>query len=1140
MKAWARWTLLILWMLLLLTTSVFWNPFASFPALAKYTVLSVFGAAVFGALVMLMQYYILLSVIFPLPPRADNKAPKSFWKTWFKFAFKDPPISPKAPKTLDELIGNDQAKLEIREVIDMMANAKKYESSGAVVPKGMLFVGAPGVGKTLFARAIANEVGVPFYVLEGGAISGLIFGLGVIKLKMLFHKLRKHDRCIIFIDEIDSMGQRRQADRGLGAVSDMNMTLNTLLTEMDGFHASNLMVIGATNNDGVLDPALMRAGRMDRRIYFQMPKPDERKELFRYYLNKVECDVAIDLDQVALLTANYSPAEIANVVNEASLIAQRPGGPGKVTTEMVKKALERVEIGLERSLDSGLEIANTDPNVRLDHVIGIDDLKQDVAEIIDFLKEGTKLREIGAKIPRGILMIGPPGVGKTLLAKAIANEAGVPFYGISASRLRSMWAGEGAARIKALYTQARKNPASIIFLDEIDALAGTMTDVGNRRTNELNQILIELDGLNRGNVITIGATNQEQNLDPAFARSGRFDRKVYIGLPDADARKKIFELYLKDTLLAAEPDMEILAKNSANFSGADIAAAVNEAAILAVRRGKSKVEQIDLEDAIDKVSVTAGHKLNVSGMSLARVPDVNIKLDDVKGMEEAKAEAAEVVAMLKNADLIGKSGLRPPKGVLLVGPPGTGKTMLAKAIANEAGVPFFSVSGSDFVQVWVGLGAQRVRSVFEQARRSGKPAIVFIDEIDAIGHHRGEAGPGGGRQETNQTLNQLLVEMDGFGKHKVLTIGATNNACLLDRALLRPGRFDRVIDCPLPNLEGRQAIVNSYMSKAKIEHDVNPLEVARMTVYCSGADLANIVNEAGLTAIREGRLKVTQEDMIRAIQREHFGIPNHRHVLVDELQATAYHEAGHAVVCYYRNRRERIQVLTIVPSGRALGYLWPVSKEDYTHKVKDEFLVDIEVSLGGMAAEELFLETTSSGVWGDLRNVARTARMMVRDVGMGSFKFNTHIAFQENDFKRGSEETEREMEMEIKSIVDDCYENVRNLLKAKRPELERIARALMEKETLYFKDMVKILEPSRTEDDIERELAALSERRLVGKPPVVNIQTLAGLQGLLGGGSGSEGQGDASGGTPGGGNPENNRQGPPDEMPPGELPPGMC
>ena len=1096
MKTWARWTLLILWTVGLILTAQYWNPFASLPAFLKYSVITLVVAVLYGAFFIIIQFYIMLSVIFPLPPRADSKAPKSIGKRWFKWLYKESPISPNAPKTLEEMTGNDKAKQEIREVLDIIQKAKHYEDSGAQVPKGMLFVGPPGVGKTLFARAIANEAGVPFYVIDGGGVAGIFMGLGVLKLKTLFRKLKAHDRAILFIDEIESMGSKRSQDQGFGGIADMNMTLNCLLTEMDGFSGSKIMVIGATNNDAMLDPALMRAGRMDRRIYFQMPTPDERKDLFKYYLGKVACDENIDYDQVSMLTANYSPAEIANVINEAALISRRPGNPNKVTTDMILQALDRVSVGLERSLtNSGVELVNHDPSVRFADVIGIDDIKQEVVEIVDFLKRGDDLRKIGAKIPKGVLLVGPPGVGKSMMAKAIANEAGVPFYGLSASYLNGM--GFGAQRIKALYTQARQSPAAIVFIDEIDAIGGTKGGaLGSIRTNSLNQLLVELDGLGRSNVITIGATNMEDDLDAAFYRSGRFDRKVFIGVPDTKSRSLIFEKYLKQISLASLPDLEKLGKLSFNFSGADIAAACNEAAILAVRKGKSQVTEEELEEAIDKVMVTAGHKLNVAGMNLSRVPDLEITLDDLKGVEEAKAEAAEVVAMLKNMQAVEAFGLKPTKGVLLVGPPGTGKTMLAKAIANEAGVQFYSLSGGDFQSMWAGVGSNRVKAVYERARRSGKPAIVFIDEIDAIGGRRGFDMGGGAVQDSNKTLNSLLVEMDGFGKHKILTIGATNNMKLLDRALLRPGRFDRHIDVPLPNLEGREAILTKYLEKFKVSSNVHVLEIARMTFMQAGADLANIANEAGLMAIREGRTEITHSDLIRAIQRVSFGMSRSQHIGVKELFETAYHEAGHTIVSYFRNRKERIQVVTVVPTGRTLGYMWSVDKEDrfVSGANKQDYLVDIEVSLGGYVAESLYMETTTSGVSQDLRNVGDIARNMIKSWGMGSFAFNTDVAHSvPGKWEKASPETEREIELEIKKTVDDCLTNVRNLLKDKRKELDLIAHGLVEKETLFYKDLVHILEPSKTDEQINKEIATLSERKLVGTAPIVNLEFLPGL-----------------------------------------------
>ena len=335
------------------------------------------------------------------------------------------------------------------------------------------------------------------------------------------------------------------------------------------------------------------------------------------------------------------------------------------------------------------------------------------------------------------------------------------------------------------------------------------------------------------------------------------------------------------------------------------------------------------------------------------------------------------------------------------------------------------------------------------------------------------------------------MELDGFGKHKVLTIGATNNADMLDKALLRPGRFDRQIEVPLPNLDGREAILSHYLKKIKADPTVNALEIARMTVWKSGADIANIVNEAGLFAIRDGRAAICQTDLVKSIQRNSFGMSYSRKILLEELKETAWHEAGHALVAYFRNKHDRLQVLTIVPSSYALGYAWYVGKDDVqiSMRTKRECLIQIETCLGSYVAEMMYMGTTSRGVSMDLKMAASTASDMIRKWGMGEFKFNTSTAFGDNG---GSEATEREIELQIKEIIDLCMENVKQLLHGRKRELELIANALVEKETLYYRDLVAILEPQKTADDIEVELAQMGARKLVGEKHYIDLNALRG------------------------------------------------
>ncbi|NNM55322.1 MAG: ATP-dependent metallopeptidase FtsH/Yme1/Tma family protein [Spirochaetales bacterium] len=439
---------------------------------------------------------------------------------------------------------------------------------------------------------------------------------------------------------------------------------------------------------------------------------------------------------------------------------------------------------------------------------------------------------------------------------------------------------------------------------------------------------------------------------------------------------------------------------------------------------------------------------------------------DVAGQEEAKHELTEVVDFLKSPEKFTAIGAKIPKGVLLVGMPGTGKTLLAKAVAGEANVNFFHMSGSDFVEMFVGVGASRVRDLFENGRQNS-PCIIFIDEIDAVGRTRG-AGYGGGHDEREQTLNQLLVEMDGFDtKDGVIVIAATNRPDVLDPALLRPGRFDRQVVVDMPDVKEREAILTLHASKVKLAPDVDLLRLARATPGSSGADIANIVNEAALFAARRGQIVVSMQDFEEARDKILMGIARRSKVITpkDKL-ATAYHEAGHALLHYYLKDADPLHKVTVVPRGRALGVAFSLPDEDKYSRGKNWLMDRIRISFGGFAAEELIYGETSTGVQNDLEQATSMARRMITEWGMserigpmalGSEGEPIFLGKEIATHKDYSEETARQVDNEIRSLLTNCLNDVRGLLKEHREQLEKLANELVVKETLDDSDIRNLL-----------------------------------------------------------------------------------
>ena len=463
---------------------------------------------------------------------------------------------------------------------------------------------------------------------------------------------------------------------------------------------------------------------------------------------------------------------------------------------------------------------------------------------------------------------------------------------------------------------------------------------------------------------------------------------------------------------------------------------------------------------------------------------VNVTFKDVAGADEAKQELEEVVEFLRNPSKFNAIGAKIPKGVLLFGPPGTGKTLLARAVAGEAGVPFFTISGSDFVEMFVGVGASRVRDLFSQAKKNA-PCIIFIDEIDAVGRQRG-AGLGGGHDEREQTLNQLLVEMDGFGANEgIITIAATNRPDILDPALLRPGRFDRQVTVGRPDLRGREAILQVHARNKPLDPDVDLKTIAKKVPGFTGADLSNLLNEAALLAARQDRKTISMHDLEEASEKVSYGPERRSHVVSEkERELTAYHESGHAIVAHLWPNADPVHKVTIIPRGSAGGYTMMLPKEEKNYMTRSQLLAQIRVALGGRCAEAIVRKEISSGASGDLQMVTNIAREMITRLGMsdelGPLVFGEH---QEQVFLGKSLGSERnygeavaeKIDNEMHRIVAEAYGDVMNLLTENIDFLHNMAKALLEEETIDAKQVENLyrygtlLSPEEAQAKVEEE-----------------------------------------------------------------------
>lgn len=468
-----------------------------------------------------------------------------------------------------------------------------------------------------------------------------------------------------------------------------------------------------------------------------------------------------------------------------------------------------------------------------------------------------------------------------------------------------------------------------------------------------------------------------------------------------------------------------------------------------------------------------GQAFNFGKTKANQVRDIKVRFSDVAGAEEEKQELQEIVDFLKHPKKYTDMGARIPRGVLLVGPPGTGKTLFAKAVAGEANVPFFSISGSDFVEMFVGVGASRVRDLFEQAQKN-MPCIIFIDEIDAVGRQRG-AGLGGGNDEREQTLNQLLVQMDGFeASSSIIVMAATNRADILDPALMRPGRFDRQIYVNVPDVKGREEIFKVHSRNKPLAPDINFKSLARLTPGFTGADIENILNEAAILAARENEKVITMKDISEAVNKVVAGPAKKSRLITEsDKRITAYHESGHAIVAKLMKNCDDVHEVSIIPRGMAAGYTITLPENDDNHMTKGKLLDDISMMLGGRAAEEIVIKDISTGASSDIQKATQLARRMVTEWGMSESIGNMYLGTSEEVFLgrdyqahlNYSEEVAAKIDEEVKTIIDTQYRVALNILKENRSIMDAMVKALYEKETIYEDEINALFGQESSNDD---------------------------------------------------------------------------
>ena len=1095
-----------------------------------------------------------------------------------------------------DVIGMEEAKKEAMEVVRLIREKAELEKSGAKILKGVLLLGPPGCGKTYLAKAIATETKLPFLVMSGSEFTEMFVGVGASRVRKLFKHARElaamEGGCIIFIDEVDAVGAQRATDLGFGGTTERNTTLNQLLVEMDGLRSQshNITVFAATNmSEKFLDPALLRPGRFDRKIAVDLPDTEDRQKLFEYYLSKINYDAGlVDVDKLGRATIGSSPAEIANIVQEAFVIAQRNKKP-KVTMEEINAARERILLGIKRKFKMTPDEKSRLAFYEAGHILVIyllvptkDVFKatiiprgRDIVSVLLTEKEevlshdkNLLLAEIRIslagyaceKLKFGVTsntsendlrkatelahnMVWRWGMGKS---GHIGNFDTVPV----AFQTREELERDDKDTIELCFQEinnllrqnwdiVEKLAGKLIVADELDydQIEAIFNEFGKQRPTKLElkhkfrmtaeektrlafyeaghilvtYLLVPTKDIHKASIIPRGKDIVSAFLTEKEEVLSRDKNLIIAEIRVSLAGYACEKLKLGVTSDIAESDLSKaseLAHNMVwrwgmgksghvgNFEGKWVSHLIQEdldrdveetfdtciTEIRSLLRENWQIvekiaEELLSQETLDYSQIEAIFKAfgkerpsrEVVKVQERQIITTGVTWDDVIGMDEVKQEAREIVELIKDRARLQRIGGKIIKGLLMFGPPGCGKTYLASAMATEFELPFLYKSGSEFVEMYVGVGPMRIRRMFTEARELAQihgGCVIFIDELDAIAGKRSAETGGGGQTEYNQTLNQLLVEMDGLkqkhAEYNIIVVGATNMPeRFFDPAILRPGRFDRKLRVSLPNLEDREKLFAYYLSKVQYDKEsVRIDKLARVTPEKSPADIANIVHEAAILTVRGKKDYITWTEVTEAIERIELGLRLRFKVTPEERKRTAYHEAGHAIITYLYEAKSDTFKLSIVQRERTLGVSWSHQKDETREFHYKEAIAHIMSSLGGYVAERLVLGYHSSGVWGDFENIMHIAHRMVYMWGAGESGFlgNFTQLFMTDKSTEPlmSEELKARLDSDVQKILTKCMHDVEQVLTRERPLLDKIANELVEKEELDYDQLEAI------------------------------------------------------------------------------------